>query len=201
MEFHEKLQELRKQKGLTQEELARALYVSRTAVSKWESGRGYPEIGSLKAIAKFFDVTVDALLSGEEMLTFAEADGARRGAHFCDLAFGLSDVCMLLLLCLPFFAFQNAGTAQATLLLASDGIRLYLKVLYLVAIVATGTMGVLTLAMQSCQAVLWLKIKSLVSLGLGVGATLLFILTRQPYAAVFAFALLAIKVSTTLRAR
>ena len=47
MEFHEKLQELRRQKGITQEELAQALYVSRAAVSKWESGRGYPNIDSL----------------------------------------------------------------------------------------------------------------------------------------------------------
>ena len=38
MEFHEKLQALRRQKGLTQEELAAELFVSRTAVSKWESG-------------------------------------------------------------------------------------------------------------------------------------------------------------------
>lgn len=38
MEFHEKLQELRRHRGLTQEELAESLYVSRTAISKWESG-------------------------------------------------------------------------------------------------------------------------------------------------------------------
>ena len=57
MEFNEKLQELRKQKGLTQEELAELLYVSRTAISKWESGRGYPNIDSLKAIARFLKMT------------------------------------------------------------------------------------------------------------------------------------------------
>ena len=63
MEFHEKLQELRKQKGLTQEQLAQQLYVSRAAVSKWESGRGYPNLDSLKALAKFYSVTIDELLS------------------------------------------------------------------------------------------------------------------------------------------
>ena len=48
MEFSEKLQKLRKDRSLTQEELAEALFVSRTAISKWESGRGYPSIDSLK---------------------------------------------------------------------------------------------------------------------------------------------------------
>ena len=65
MEFHEKLQELRKSRRLTQEELAELLYVSRTASSKWESGRGYPSIDSLKAISAYFSVSLDNLLSGE----------------------------------------------------------------------------------------------------------------------------------------
>lgn len=54
MEFNERLQKLRTGKNLTQEELAQKLYVSRSAISKWESGRGYPSIDSLKAIARFF---------------------------------------------------------------------------------------------------------------------------------------------------
>jgi transcriptional regulator with XRE-family HTH domain len=78
MEFNEKLQELRKKKGLTQDELASSLYVSRTAISKWESGRGYPSIESLKIMAKFFSVTVDELLSSDEILTIAEEDGKQR---------------------------------------------------------------------------------------------------------------------------
>ena len=58
MEFNEKLQQLRTGKNLTQEQLAEQLYVSRTAISKWESGKGYPNIESLKCISKFFSVTI-----------------------------------------------------------------------------------------------------------------------------------------------
>ena len=72
MEFNEKLQELRKARGLTQEELAEALFVSRTAISKWESGRGYPSIDSLKQIANYFSISIDELLSGERLITIAE---------------------------------------------------------------------------------------------------------------------------------
>lgn len=81
MEFHEKLQNLRKQKGLTQEELAEALYVSRTAISKRESGRGYPSIDSLKEIVKYFSVTIDELLSSNEVLSIAEEDNKQKEKH------------------------------------------------------------------------------------------------------------------------
>ena len=66
MEFHEKLQELRKSRGMTQEELAQALFVSRTAISKWESGRGYPSIDSLKELSRFFSVTIDELIAADQ---------------------------------------------------------------------------------------------------------------------------------------
>ena len=71
MEFNEKLQELRKSKSLTQAELAEALFVSRTAISKWEQGGGYPDIDSLKEISRFFSVSIDDLICSEEIISAA----------------------------------------------------------------------------------------------------------------------------------
>ena len=193
MEFNKKLQELRKQKGLTQEELATSLYVSRTAISKWESGRGYPNIESLKAIAKFFCVTVDELLSTDEVLTIAEEDSKRKEKHFRDLMYGLLDICIALLLFLPFFAEDADGIIQSVSLIALDGVQTYLKIAYLAVVIGTTVMGVLTLTLQNCQASIWVKSKTATSLILGVTSVLLFMISSQPYAAVFAFALLAIK--------
>ena len=193
MEFNEKLQELRKQKGLTQEELAASLYVSRTAISKWESGRGYPNIESLKAIAKFFSVTVDELLSTDEVLTIAEEDSRRKEKHFRDLMYGLLDICIALLLFLPFFAEDADGIIQSVSLIALDGVQPYLKIAYLTVVIGMTVMGVLTLTLQNCQAAVWVKSKTTASLALGAILVLLFMISSQPYAAVFAFVLLTIK--------
>jgi len=193
MEFNEKLQELRKQRGLTQEELAEKLYVSRTAISKWESGRGYPNIESLKAIAKFFSVTVDELLSSGEVLTIAEENQKQTEKRFRDLAFGLLDLCMSLLLFLPFFAEKADGIIQSVSLIALDGVQPYLKIAYFAVVISMIVMGILTLALQNCQWVAWVKSKTTISLALGTISVLVFIISSQPYAAVFAFALLAIK--------
>ena len=193
MEFNEKLQELRKQKELTQEELAKKLYVSRTAISKWESGRGYPNIESLKAIAKFFSVTVDELLSSGEVLTIAEEDNKRKEKHFRDLIYGLLDLCIAMLLFLPFFAEKADGIAQSVSLIALGGVQPYLKIAYLAVVIGTTVMGILTLTLQNCQGAAWVKSKTTVSLALGASLVLLFMISSQPYAAVFAFVLLAIK--------
>ena len=193
MEFNQKLQELRKQKGLTQEELAEKLYVSRTAISKWESGRGYPNIESLKAISKFFSVTLDELLSSDEVLTIAEEDNKRKQKHFRDLIYGLLDLCIAMLIFLPFFAEKTDGIVRSVSLIALDGVQPYLKIAYLAVVISMIVMGILTLALQNVKAAAWVKSKTTISLILGAIAVLVFIISSQPYSAVFAFTLLAIK--------
>ena len=193
MEFNKKLQELRKQNGLTQEELAASLYVSRTAISKWESGRGYPNIESLKAIAKFFSVTVDELLSSGEVLTIAEEDNKRKAKHFRDLIYAPLDLCIAMLLFLPLFAKKADGIVRSVSLIALDGVQPYLKIAYFTVVILMIVMGILTLALQNCQWMILVKNKAMISLMLGSIAVLIFIISSQPYAAMFAFALLAIK--------
>ena len=62
MEFHNKLYNLRKQKGLSQEELANRLNVSRQTISKWEVGDSTPEMEKLTAISDLFGISLDELV-------------------------------------------------------------------------------------------------------------------------------------------
>ncbi len=61
IELGNKIQRLRKERGLTQEQLASALSISPQAVSKWETGGGYPDMSMIPILANFFDVTLDEL--------------------------------------------------------------------------------------------------------------------------------------------
>ena len=193
MTFGEKLKKLRTEAHLTQDELAEKLFVSRTAISKWESDRGYPNIESLKELAKFFSVTVDDLLSTDEVLTIAEEDNKQKEKHFRDLIYGLLDLCIAMLLFLPFFAKKADGIIQSVSLIVLDGVQPYLKTAYFAVVISMIVMGVLTLVLQNCQAAAWIKSKTMISLILGAIAVLVFMISSQPYAAVFAFVLLVIK--------
>ena len=201
MEFNEKLQELRKSRGLTQEELAAKLYVSRTAISKWESGRGVPNIESLKAISKFFSVSIDELLSsGEllviaegELLVIAEGESRERECRVKDLVFGLLDFAMALLIFLPLFGQSTEGYIEAVSLIRLNAPRLYLRIMFYDIVSSSVVCGIMTLALQSSNWMLWRRTKRSVSVALSIIALLIFVLSRQTYAAVFVLAFLALK--------
>ena len=199
MEFHEKLQELRKRKGLTQEELAQELCVSRTAVSKWESGRGYPNIDSLKEMAKFFAVTIDELLSGDEVLSIAEEEHQQQERRLVDLLFGLLDCSIAMFLFLPIFGQTSSGVIYEVSLLALTEITEYLRTAYLLVVISMILCGVFALALQNCRRVFWVRNKNRISLALNAAAVLLFSISLQPYAAAFSFVFLVIKGSVLLK--
>jgi transcriptional regulator with XRE-family HTH domain len=72
MTFGEKLREARKKANLSQEEFARKAGVSRSAVAKWESDRGMPDVENLKVIASLLNISPDYLLDDDGRLTFNE---------------------------------------------------------------------------------------------------------------------------------
>lgn len=72
MEFNNKLYQLRKQKGLSQEELANRLNVSRQTVSKWEVGDSTPDMEKLVAISDLFEISLDELVMDKALLHVGE---------------------------------------------------------------------------------------------------------------------------------
>lgn len=77
MNTGERIQELRKAKGLSQEGLANEMGVSRQAVSKWEAGQSSPDLDNIIALSKIFDVTTDYLLTGVEQKQNTNAIASR----------------------------------------------------------------------------------------------------------------------------
>lgn len=69
MTFGQKIKKLRQDNNMTQEQLAYHLYVTRTAISKWETDKGFPAIDSLKMISNLFDISLDELISDGDIDT------------------------------------------------------------------------------------------------------------------------------------
>lgn len=91
MKLCEKLVKLRKESGMTQEELAEKIFVTRTAVSKWENDKGYPGIDSLKLLSRLYGISLDELISEEDVTAVRQAK-IKRGRTFYILAV----VCLVL---------------------------------------------------------------------------------------------------------
>ena len=193
MEFHEKLQELRKNRGLTQEELAEALYVSRTAVSKWESGRGYPSIDSLKEISKYFSVTIDELLSSERLLFIEEKENKSNIRSMCDLLFGMVDVSFFLLIALPLYPKTMEGYVYSVNLFAYTETTSLNRCVYWMLYVSLILFGIVQVILTKIKIENGHHFLMDVSMILNILMVLFLAMTREVYAVMVAFLLLVIK--------
>ena len=193
MEFNEKLQELRKSRGLTQEQLAEALYVSRTAISKWESGRGYPSIDSLKEISNYFSVTIDELLSGEKLISIAEKENKSNIKSMCDLLLGIADVFYFALIILPVYSNRAGEHIYAVNLFTYLEKVSFNHMIYWIVFAALMAVGIAKILLSAFGAAKGQKTLTVISTALGISAVLLLAMTREAYAVSVSFLLLITK--------
>ena len=192
MEFNEKLQELRKSRGLTQEELAEALFVSRTAVSKWESGRGYPNIDSLKELSRFFSVKIDDLICPEDIITAAENEKKDFIGKYLSFFCGALDVFLTILLFIPVFG-NGVGSSAAVSLFGMTGVNPWVKAVFIVVLCAIVLHGIWAVIVSRLDQPAWTRYGIMTGMVLSVISTAVFVLTRQPYPGFICLTALVIK--------
>ena len=101
MTFGEKLKEARKKAGLSQEQFAEKMNVSRSAIAKWETDKGMPDVNNLKVMSQLLNVSIDYLLDEDEKISFNEM---KEAIHLYDYV-------------------ENAGKVSA--LLSANNITIY----------------------------------------------------------------------------
>lgn len=193
MEFNEKLQTLRKKAGLTQEQLSEKLFISRTAVSKWESGRGFPNIQALQNISKIFGIPVDSLLSGDEILELAQKDNSLKTTQIMSLVFGLLDILIFSFIFLPLFGQQEHDFIRTVNLLQNRDLA-NLKPVYMFLFVSSGICGLASLLVRFSDTIKHHRISRICSFSVHTLVIIFSIMAREPYVNFFLFIILPIKV-------
>lgn len=196
MDFGEKLKALRTERGLTQEQLAARLYVSRTAVSKWETGGGSPNLDSLQAVARLFDVSVDDLLSTDDLIVLARDERRSTARSSGMLSFGLLDVLAVVFAFIPLYGVDDGSFVRMANLAdygasVDFGASFAVMAAAVVSLMFVGAVEILLAAAGSRRAA---RIVALVGFAVQALAVVLFASTMQPYATTLMFALPLAKV-------
>lgn len=201
-EFGEKLKILRTKKNMTQEQLAEKLFVSRVTVSKWESGRGLPNIDSLKLLAKTMDVSVDALLCGSEIVCAAEKQIFQTGENLQRFFIALTDILCVLLLILPIYTDFSNATFRQTVISSLHTANVLTKIGHYFFDILIVLFGIIEIAIQNVQKIQVIQggikktgfqIQAIFSVLITLAAILWNIITRQMYVGIFLVFMLALK--------
>ena len=196
MEFHEKLQKLRKDKGLTQEDLAEALYVSRTAISKWESGRGYPSIDSLKELSNYFKVSIDELLSADTLITIAKKENKDNIAHICHFLFGICDMFSVILILLPLYPKTVGNYIYSVNLIYYSELNSLCYILYWMMFLSLIILGFVKTVNKNYKIYKSITVSSIF---LHILLIILLAITGETYAIVVSFLLLIMKTMLVIK--
>ena len=199
MEFKEKIQNLRNKHNLTQEQLSEKLYVSRTAISKWESGKGYPNIDTLKDISKLFNVTIDDLLSSDEIINIAKEEQKINAKKTNNFVYGLLDVVSILFIFLPIYANKVNNFISSVPLINSNGTSVTIKILYMALLSILSLIGIIEIILNFIDNSKMQKVINKLSLHFQVISILIFAFSRQAYLTNIVFVLLIIKVILLFR--
>ncbi len=110
--FKDKLKELRIKNNLTQDDMAKKLYVTRNAISKWENGKGYPNIESLKTISKQFNISLDELINEQDatLITLENSKNLKKQQNIL-LSIGLFIIYALTGILIPTLLFKYDPTS------------------------------------------------------------------------------------------
>jgi len=194
MEFGEKVQKLRNQNKWTQEQLAEKLYVSRTAVSKWESGKGYPNIDLLKDVAKLFNKTIDELLSSEEILDIAKIENTSNMKRTNNLVYGLLDIISVLFIFLPLYARRTENFVYSVSLVSTNDISYMIKISCIIILSIISVIGLAENVLYFIDNKKIQRIINGLSLIVQTFSILFFAIARQAYLTAIVFILLIIKI-------
>jgi len=190
MELSEKIQKLRKDLGLTQEQFAERLFVSRTAVSKWETGRGTPSMESLQMIAKLCETTLDELLRTEEVIVVATNENKENLNRFASRINGIFDLAAILGLFLPLYKVKIDNIFHSVPLYQFEG---WLTVIYWSFPAAVVICGIIQLLINNSNREKLKRNVSAIGSILNVLIIFILILSNQPYPAVLFLTLLLVK--------
>ena len=191
MELSKKIKQIRNGNKLTQEQFAEKMLVSRTAVSKWENGTCYPSIDSLKYMSKIFNISLDKLLSSEEILEIAKTENQSNISKYNSLLFCLLDIVRIIFIFLPLYSYKTNDFIYSVSLLNSNDLGLTLKIVFMLIFIMFLVLGVIELILNFKGNN---RLLNKISVFLDVISIFILLFTKQPYVIALMFVIFIIKI-------
>jgi len=191
MELCKKIRKIRNDNKLTQEQFAEKMLVSRTAVSKWENGTCYPSIDSLKYMSKIFNVSLDKLLSSEEILEIAKTENQSNISKYNSLLFCLLDIVRIIFIFLPLYSYKTNDFVYSVSLFNSNDLGTTLKIIFMLIFIIFLVLGIVELIFNFKGNN---RLINKISMFLDIISIFVLLFTKQPYVIALMFIIFVIKI-------